>query len=212
MSDHSSRTRPVRARFGPRPPDAPEESRHAPQSAPRLAARARALPRRPMILDPPPRLPPRRRPRRAGRGAPKAAAHRRPPPSRRARIRAPKGFQVDLLYSVPQADAGLVGEHDGRPQGPADRLGPVRQALPRHAAAGRTGKAEAIGVEPIDVADRRGPRACSGRSTASTWSSTAAGGTTAGSTASATPTATTGSTRSSCCASSTAAASTARTR
>ncbi len=38
--DHSSRTRPVRARFGPRPPDAPEESRHAPQSAPRLPARA----------------------------------------------------------------------------------------------------------------------------------------------------------------------------
>ncbi len=42
------------------------------------------------------------------------------------------------------------------------------------------------------------PTACSGPSTASTWSSTAAGGMTAGSIASATPTTTTGSTRSSC--------------
>ena len=33
-----------------------------------------------------------------------------------------------------------MGEHDRRPQGPADRLGPVRQALPRHAAADRAGR------------------------------------------------------------------------
>ena len=31
-----------------------------------------------------------------------------------------------------------MGQHDRRPQGAADRLRPVRQALPRHAAAART--------------------------------------------------------------------------
>ena len=68
-----------------------------------------------------------------------------------ARIKAPKGFQVELIYSVPRETQGLVGQHDRRSQGPADRLRPVRQAVPRDAPAGRTPRAGQVGVEPIDV-------------------------------------------------------------
>ena len=165
--------------------------------------------------------PPKRRPRR--RRKPRANAQARPGTSGRkiSATQSPerpggadqgaKGSGRLALLGA-QGDAGLVGEHDGRPQGPSDRLGPVRQAVPRDAAADRRRR-------PSDLqgrADRRRrsarPTGCSGRSIACTSSSTAAADTTAGSTASATPTATTGSTRSSCSASSTAAASTGRTR
>ena len=44
-----------------------------------------------------------------------------------------------------------MGQHDRRSQGPADRLGPVRQAVPGHAAADRAARRREVGVEPIDV-------------------------------------------------------------
>ena len=50
------------------------------------------------------------------------------------RIKAPKGFKVELVYSVPRETQGSLGQPGGRPQGPADHLRPVRQALPGHPA------------------------------------------------------------------------------
>ncbi len=135
----------------------------------------------------------------------------RAPSAPAARIRAPKGFRVELLYPVPRDTQGSWVNMTVDPKGRlivSDQYGKLyRVTLPPIARQGRG---------PARRADRRRrsarPTGCSGRSTASTWSSTAAVGMTAGSTASATPTATTGSTRSSCSARSTAAASTGRTR
>ena len=38
---------------------------------------------------------------------------RHPPATNLDHLKAPKGFRVELLYSVAQGVAGLLGEHDG---------------------------------------------------------------------------------------------------
>ena len=85
--------------------------------------------------------------RRRPAGPPRAAPRRRPRPPRSSRC---QGVQGRAALLRPPRDRGLVGQPDGRPQGPADRLRPVRQALPRHPAARRRPAAETK-VEPIAV-------------------------------------------------------------
>ncbi len=98
--------------------------------------------------------------------AKKAAEPAGPPPPATPvdRLKGLKGFKVELLYSVPRDDAGVVGQPDGRPQGPADRLRPVRQALPGHAPgrSARRPRRSRSSRSPSRSARRRG---CSGRST-----------------------------------------------
>ena len=98
-----------------------------------------------------------------------------------------------------------------RPEGPADRLRPVRQALPRHAARRSAARPATTKVEPIDVADRRGPGPALGVRQPLRRRQPRRQVRERPLPRHATPTATTGSTRSSCSARSTAAASTART-
>jgi putative heme-binding domain-containing protein len=84
------------------------------------------------------------RPQPGNRPQPKAVS----PPA--ARIKAPKGFQVDLVYSVPQATQGSWVNMTVDPKGRlivSDQYGKLyRVSLP--AVAGGAGE---IGVEPIDV-------------------------------------------------------------
>src|ERR1700728_5257524 len=80
-----------------------------------------------------------------GRPAPKSAA------SPAARIKAPKGFLVDLVYSVPQATQGSWVNMTVDPRGRlivSDQYGKLyRVTLPPV-----SGKAEGLRVEPIDAA------------------------------------------------------------
>ena len=133
------------------------------------------------------------------------------PRDRPGRDEGRQGVQGRAALLRAEGRAGLVGQHVRRPEGPADRLRPVRQALPRHAAADRRQGRRHEGREDRRRRSAR-RRGCSGRSTASTSSSTAASSTRAACTASPTRTATTSSTRSRCSARfEAAAASTART-
>ena len=128
-----------------------------------------------------------------------------------ARIKAPKGFQVELLYSVPQETQGSWVNMTVDPKGRlivSDQYGKLyRVTLPP---IGRQGRGDRRRADRR--ADRRGPgpalglrQPVRGRQPRPAIRQRAVP-------RHATPTATTGSTRSSCCARSTAAASTARTR
>ena len=58
-------------------------------------------------------------------------------------LKVAKGFKVELLYSVPKDDAGVVGQPVRRPEGPAHRLRPVRRrcsASPRRRSAQTDGE------------------------------------------------------------------------
>ena len=99
--------------------------------------------------------------------APKAVS----PPA--ARIKAPKGFQVDLIYSVPQATQGSWVNMTVDPKGRlivSDQYGKLyRVSLPPVGTkAGRSASSRS-------TCRSARPTACSGPSIASTWSSTAAG-------------------------------------
>ena len=94
-----------------------------------------------------------------------------------------KGFKVELLYSVPKDEQGSWVNMSVDPEGPADRLRPVRQALPRHPAR-RSAATRRRRRSSRSTSTSARPRACSGRSTASTSSSTAARSTRAACTAS----------------------------
>ena len=52
-------------------------------------------------------------------------------------VRVAKGFKLDLIYYGAEEDPGLVGGPVRRPEGPADRGRPERQALSPDAAAAR---------------------------------------------------------------------------
>ena len=91
-----------------------------------------------------------------------------------ARIKAPKGFQVELIYSVPRATQGSWVNMTVDPKGRlivSDQYGKLyRVTLPP---VGRQGRDRSASSRSMRRSAR--PRACCGRSTASTWSSTAAG-------------------------------------
>ncbi len=85
-----------------------------------------------------------------GRGAAKGARSSRPAPTPAAQIRAPQGFRVDLLYSVPRETQGSWVNMTVDPKGRlivSDQYGKLyRVMLPPIG-----GKAEDLRVEPIDA-------------------------------------------------------------
>ena len=88
----------------------------------------------------------------AGAATRKAAtAPARPARHARREDQGAQGVQGRAALHRPPRDPGLVGQPGGRPQGPADRLRPVRQALPGHPAGRSARRPSEIKVEPIPV-------------------------------------------------------------